>query len=73
MESWTRFGNPFDWDAKENGWVYWAVVSYMDDDIRESLHLQLAPCTNSDFMTAYINEDPDFEDLLDNEFGIKRK
>lgn len=30
------------------------VVSYMDDDIREVLHSELAPCTQQDFFRAYV-------------------
>lgn len=29
------------------------VVSMMDDDIRESVHAELAPCTEQDFFDAY--------------------
>lgn len=27
-----------------------SVVSYMDDDIRETVHTELAPCTNEEFL-----------------------
>ena len=30
-----------------------AVVNLMDDDIREALHMELAPCTDQAFFTAY--------------------
>lgn len=30
-----------------------AAVSMMDDDIRESVHAELAPCTEQDFFDAY--------------------
>lgn len=29
------------------------AVSMMDDDIRESVHAELAPCTEQEFFTAY--------------------
>jgi hypothetical protein len=35
-------------------WInYEAAVGYMDDDIREDLHADLAPCSNQEFFTAY--------------------
>jgi hypothetical protein len=38
-------------DGKE---VYWdAAVALMDDDIREQLHEEMAPCTDQEFFTAY--------------------
>lgn len=30
-----------------------AAVVLMDDDIREALHLKLAPCTEQEFFAAY--------------------
>lgn len=47
------------------------IASYMRDDIREDLHAELAPCTNEEFIKAYLERDPDFKDLLVNEFGFK--
>ena len=32
---------------------YKAAVMLMDDDIWESLHFELAPCTEQEFFTAY--------------------
>lgn len=32
---------------------YDAAVQLMDDEIREELHAQLAPCTDQEFFTAY--------------------
>lgn len=29
------------------------AVSMMDDDIRESVHAELAPCTEQEFLAAY--------------------
>ena len=34
---------------------YEAAVELMDDEIRESLHFELAPCTEQEFFTAYEN------------------
>lgn len=47
-----------------------AIVSYMDDDLREQVHAELAPCTNEEFLNRYLELDPDFETLLDVEFGM---
>lgn len=32
---------------------YEAAVELMDDELREELHMDLAPCTEQDFFTAY--------------------
>lgn len=33
----------------------WDVIAhYMDDDVRESVHRDLAPCSRLDFLTAYL-------------------
>lgn len=32
---------------------YEAAVMLMDEEIRESLHFELAPCTEQEFFTAY--------------------
>lgn len=32
---------------------YDAAVVYMDDDIRDELHIELAPCTEQEFFSAY--------------------
>nr|DAF06951.1 MAG TPA: hypothetical protein [Caudoviricetes sp.] len=46
------------------------ISNYMNDDIRESLHFALAPCSNEDFLKAYCKVDPDFSILLWSEFRI---
>ena len=33
---------------------YEACVALMDDDIREELHMKLAPCTDQEFLDAYV-------------------
>ena len=30
------------------------VVNYMDDDIRERVHDELAPCTEEEFLNRYL-------------------
>lgn len=32
---------------------YEAAVELMDDELREELHMDLAPCTDQEFFTAY--------------------
>lgn len=33
---------------------YEAAVAMMDDDLREQLHREMAPCTNQEFYDAYV-------------------
>ena len=33
---------------------YAAAVEMMDDDLREQLHQEMAPCTNQEFYNAYV-------------------
>lgn len=47
------------------------IASYMDDEIREDLHADLAPCAPEEFLNAYLERDPDFLKLLKNEFDFK--
>jgi hypothetical protein len=47
-----------------------AIASYMNDDARETVHAELAPCTNSEFLTRYLDLDPDFRQLLIEQFNI---
>ena len=62
-------GGLYDWDT---------IVSYMNDDIREQIHGELAPCTEEAFWERYIELDPENE-ILDivspiiNTVGIKWK
>ena len=38
----------------------WAViVHYMDDDTRELVHRELAPCTEAEFLSRYLELAPD--------------
>ena len=47
------------------------IGSYMNDEIREDLHADLAPCTPEEFLNAYLERDPDFLNLLENEFYFR--
>lgn len=40
----------------------------MDDDIRERVAFELAPCTNEEFLKRYLELAPDFQNVLDSEF-----
>lgn len=37
----------------ENG-LYDAAVNLMDDEIREAIHAELAPCTEEEFLEEYM-------------------
>lgn len=46
------------------------IAVYMDDETREKVHLELAPCSPKEFLKRYLELDADFAELLYNEFGI---
>lgn len=41
-----------DWDGREVD--YDSAVALMDNDIREGLHVILAPCSEQEFFDAYL-------------------
>ena len=47
-----------------------AIANHMDDEIREAVHRELAPCEPEEFLTRYLELDPDFEITLKQEFGF---
>lgn len=48
------------------------IASYMDDEKREQVHAELAPCTPEAFIKRYLElDDPEFEDILRTEFKFK--
>lgn len=49
------------------------IATYMDDEIREHLNFELAPCSPEEFLRAYIDEanDEDFMDILRREFDFR--
>ena len=64
-------GMPLDNETLSN------IASYMDDEIREELHSKLAVSDptiedNEEFLNAYLEKDPDFLELLENEFNFER-
>ena len=34
------------------------IAHYMDDDTREAVHRDLAPCTEAEFLAAYLERAP---------------
>ena len=51
--------------------VMLTIVNLMDDEIREQVHHELAPCTDMEFLRRYVELDPEFESVLESEFGIE--
>lgn len=47
-----------------------AIVTYMNDEIREKVHAELAPCTETEFLKRYLEFDEEFYNLLNSEFNI---
>lgn len=43
------------------------IALYMDDEKREQVHDELAPCEPEEFLKRYLELDPDFEDVLKSE------
>lgn len=48
-----------------------AIAVLMDDEKREKVHYEFAPCSNEKFLEEYVKLDPDFELVLYVEFGIR--
>lgn len=54
LDNGLNFFDPKDLSDLEIG-PYWdALVEMMDDDIRERVHYELAPCTDEDFLRRYL-------------------
>lgn len=47
------------------------IATYMDDEIRETIHSKLAPCEPEEFISAYLDADPCFVELLEQEFDFR--
>lgn len=62
-----RYGKKWNLDQK----TMEVIASYMDDEIREDLHGDLAPCAPEEFLRRYVERDPGFAELLENEFDIE--
>lgn len=65
---WLRYDEEVDFSNKD---LWDAIVVYMDDDKREAVHFELAPCTEREFLERYLELDPEFEQLLAEEFSIE--
>jgi len=68
---WERYGEEFNIDDPDNNNIWDAIVNYMDDEIREAVHMECAPCSKRYFLETYLEHDPNFEYLLGMEFGIE--
>lgn len=47
------------------------IAGYMNDEIREQVHAELATCTPEEFLTRYLQLDREFIKLLLFEFNIE--
>lgn len=47
------------------------IAVYMDDEKREQVHFELAPCEPEEFLKRYLELDPEFKDILETEFSIE--
>lgn len=47
------------------------IAGYMNDEIREQVHAELAPCTPDEFLTRYLQLDCECIKLLLSEFNIE--
>ena len=47
------------------------IATYMDDEIREQVHFELAPCTPEQFLRRYVELDPQFATILYDVFNIE--
>ena len=47
------------------------IAGYMNDEIREQVHAELAPCTPEELLTRYLQLDCECIKLLFSEFNIK--
>lgn len=47
------------------------IATYMDDEIREQVHAEIAPCEPEEFLRRYLELDSEFSELLESFFGIE--
>jgi hypothetical protein len=47
------------------------IAIYMDEEKREQVHREIAPCSPEEFLKRYLELDPDFENILKSEFSIE--
>jgi len=48
-----------------------AIAVLMDEEIREKVYFEIAPCSNEEFLKRYCELDPQFESVLKSEFSIE--
>ena len=46
-------------DSKLAGYSWQQIVREMDDELREEIHTELAPCTDMEFLVAYLRRAAD--------------
>ena len=63
----TRYGEEYKLNTEEME----NIATYMNDEIREDLHFEMAPCEPVEFLRAYVEKDTEFEELLTSEFSIE--
>lgn len=47
------------------------IADYMNDEVREKVHIQYAHCEPEEFLKRYLELDSKFEEFLVYEFGIE--
>lgn len=46
------------------------LAVYMDNDVRERVHSELAPCTPTEFLKRYLIYEPDFSTIVKNVIDV---
>ena len=46
------------------------LAVYMDNDVRERVHSELAPCTPTEFLKRYLIYKPDFSTIVKNVINV---
>lgn len=59
MTSFKYVAGDVNWDISDTE-TWEDIVSYMDDEKREQVHFELAPCTATEFMERYLELDEEF-------------
>lgn len=47
------------------------IAMYMDEEKREQVHREKAPCNPEEFLKRYLGLDPEFANVLKSEFNIE--
>lgn len=59
------------WKNENNTRKMDAIAVLMDDETREKVHHELAPCEPIEFLKRYCELEPSFEAVLKDEFSIE--